>query len=103
MNALVRSALAIATLAAAGGLLAGCDPKPKADAPTAASTSGATGTPQGINPAPSGAGVDSGAHKGPAEGSSAIGGMAAGQAAGGHNVDGPTPAPSSGDGAAPKN
>ncbi|WP_295536021.1 hypothetical protein [uncultured Pseudacidovorax sp.] len=111
MTPLLRSALALTALATAAGLLAGCDPKPKAEATApapaaaapAATSSAASGTPEGITPAPSHAGVDSGAHKGPAEGSSAIGGVAAGQAAGGHTVDGPTPAPSAGDGAAPKN
>jgi hypothetical protein len=88
---------------ALGLLLSACDPKPTASATGAASpasSSGASGaSPSGIKPADSGDKVDpTSAHKGPSEGGAAVGGMS-GQ---GGASSGGTPAPSGGDGAAPK-
>jgi hypothetical protein len=91
---------------ALGLLLSACDPKPTASAtgaPSPASSSGASGasgaSPSGIKPADSGDKVDpTSAHKGPSEGGAAVGGMS-GQ---GGASSGGTPAPSGGDGTAPK-
>jgi hypothetical protein len=80
---------------ALGLLLSACDPKPTATG--AASSSGAS--PSGVKPADSGDKVDpTSAHKGPSEGGAAVGGMS-GQ---GGASSGGTPAPSGGDGTAPK-
>ena len=76
-----------------GMLLSACDPKP------AAAPSGAS--PSGIKPADSGDKVDATtAHKGPSEGGAAVGGVSG---PGGGNTSGSSaPAPSGGDGTAPK-
>lgn len=82
---------------ALGLLLSACDPKPTTSATGAASSSGAS--PSGIKPADSGDKVDpTSAHKGPSEGGAAVGGMS-GQ---GSASTGGAPAPSGGDGTAPK-
>ncbi|KIQ28812.1 hypothetical protein RT97_20000 [Variovorax paradoxus] len=89
---------------AAGLLLSACDPKPTASGAGAASSSASPAapsgaSPSGIKPADSGDKVDpTSAHKGPSEGGAAVGGMS-GQ---GGASSGGTPAPSGGDGTAPK-
>jgi len=85
-----------------GMLLSACDPKPAAapaSSTPAAAPSGAS--PSGIKPADSGDKVDATtAHKGPSEGGAAVGGVSG---PGGGNTSGSSaPAPSGGDGAAPK-
>jgi hypothetical protein len=90
--------LQIAGLCLAAGVLASaCDPKvptPKAD--------GGTASPTGIKPAEAGDKVESSAsHKGPSEGGAAIGGMS-GPGGGNSSSGGAAPAPSGGDGTAPK-
>ncbi|WP_233101642.1 hypothetical protein [Variovorax sp. IB41] len=84
---------------ALGLLLSACDPKPTAAAGGAAPSSSTGASPSGVKPADSGDKVDpTSAHKGPSEGGAAVGGMS-GQ---GGASSGGTPAPSGGDGTAPK-
>lgn len=102
-------AAAIATVA----LMGGCDVKPSTPpAPKTSANEGPTAAgggppsssyPAGIKPAASGDQVaDNGAHKGPSEGATAVGGVSSGQA-GGAGPTGGAPAPTHGDGAtAPK-
>ncbi|MDN6882562.1 hypothetical protein QMO14_03000 [Variovorax sp. CAN2819] len=90
--------LQIIGLCLASGLLASaCDPKPTAP-PTPKATTGAS--PTGIAPAASGDKVESSSsHQGPSEGSAAVGGMSG---PGGGASGGAAPAPSGGDGTAPR-
>ncbi|MET3496871.1 hypothetical protein [Variovorax boronicumulans] len=85
-----------------GLLLSACDPKPTASttaAPAAGAAPSSGASPNGIKPAESGDKVDpTSSHKGPSEGGTAVGGMS-GQ---GGSASGGTPAPSGGDGTAPK-
>lgn len=92
--------LQIIGLCLAAGLLASaCDPKPTAP-PTPKATSGAS--PTGIAPAASGDKVEATtSHKGPSEGGAAVGGMSGPGGATGAS-GGAAPAPSGGDGTAPK-
>lgn len=84
---------------ALGWLLSACDPKPTTTSAPAAGVAPSGSSPTGVKPAASGDPVDSSAsHKGPSEGGAAIGGMS-GQ---GGSASGGTPAPSGGDGTAPK-
>lgn len=85
---------------ALGLLLSACDPKPTTtSAPAAGAAPSSGASPSGIKPAESGDKVDpTSAHKGPSEGGAAVGGMS-GQGGGSSSS---TPAPSGGDGTAPK-
>jgi hypothetical protein len=84
---------------ALGLLLSACDPKPTASATARPPLPASGASPSGIKPADSGDKVDpTSAHKGPSEGGAAVGGMS-GQ---GGASSGGTPAPSGGDGTAPK-
>ncbi|PIF74558.1 hypothetical protein CLU95_1686 [Variovorax sp. 54] len=86
---------------ALGLLLSACDPKPASAPAAGAAPAPAGGSPTGVKPAASGDTVDpSASPKGPSEGGAAVGGMSG--AGGGGTSGGAAPAPSGGDGTAPK-
>ena len=91
--------LQIIGLCLAAGLLASaCDPKPSSPPMPKASTGA---SPRGIAPAASGDKVESStSHQGPSEGGAAVGGMSGPGGTG--SSGGAAPAPSGGDGTAPK-